>query len=107
MMSRVTINVVSKVEKFEFLGSDNRREPFKCQGYIDYDSLSPEYPAAGCRDDRSSSSASPRQEGKANGAVAPLSEGGLGYCGIWRTIARKSDGGFRFDIPPLAAGSFI
>ena len=45
--------------------------------------------------------------GKANRAVAPLSEGGSGYGATWRAIARKSDGGFRFDTPQLAAGSFI
>ncbi|MEJ2727635.1 MAG: hypothetical protein P8185_03820 [Deltaproteobacteria bacterium] len=46
-------------------------------------------------------------KGKANRAVAPLSEGGSGYGATWRAIARKSDGGFRFDTPQLAAGSFI
>jgi hypothetical protein len=46
-------------------------------------------------------------KGKANRAVAPLSEGGSGYGATWRAIARKSEGGFRFDTPQLAAGSFI
>ena len=46
-------------------------------------------------------------KGKVNRDEARESEVGLGYGATWPDIAHKSDGGFRFDTPQLAAGSFI
>ena len=49
----------------------------------------------------------PDTEGRANRAIALLSEGGLGFGATWHAIAHESDDGFRFGTPQLAARSFI
>ena len=50
------------------------RKPFF---YYTFYSASPEYPAACCRDDRSSPAATPRQDGEMNHGEARQSEDGL------------------------------